>query len=1074
MSGLVFLETSELSVGESDGQILVPVVRTGDLSQAVTVTFGITGLDATPGEDFTAVASATVVIPVGMDRATIPVDILDDLLGEASETLVVSIINIDSGTLQAPRTARVTILDDETPVEEPVDPPLTPVYEVNEEVTVSGLVNPIDIEFLPDVPGAPDGSQWAYVAEKPGRIMLVDTASGEIVSEFIDLRDQVANDADRGLLDIVVHPDFPAEPYIYAFYVVDPPDTAGKTGNDGPDSPGNRYSHVVRFTADADNDYKTVVEGSAKIIAGAAGQSLADISGNGAVDSTTDLDLPESGIDPDTGEFIDDYLKVDSRSHAGGALAFGPDGALYISVGDGTSFNFTDPRSASVQDINSLSGKILRVDPETGLGLADNPFADEAESLSSNAAKVYQLGLRNPFSMAFDENGNLLITETGWNSYEEINSGPPGANFGWPYYEGGDNGVLSEAPGYSDLPEAAAFYAEVAAGNIVITAPLKAFSHDSADPGYQVQSITGGGVVYTGDKYPALFQNDYFFADFSQGEIFTIDVNDRRDTSFLYNRPGDFGPVHFEQGPDGYVYYVDIVAGEIGRLLITGGPADELAPIATDDVASTNVTAPAPQLNVLDNDIDPDGLSANLIVSAVASFAANVGVAVAGSNGGQFTIAADGTASFDPNGEFADLAPGTTTTTAVEYVVRDPDGREAVATYTVTVVAPGAGAGSTIQINAAGQTGEESIALLIDDEIVATFDDIAVAGQILTFEADEGAISPDRVKVAFTNDLYDEALGIDRNVIIQNITIDGTDYVTDDAAVFSTGTWLAADGVTPGYGRGDILHSNGFFAYGQAQGTGSIITIDAYGAFGAETMELLIDGAVVATFEDVSATGATYTYRADDTVLADQVRVQFTNDVYDPAAGIDYNLTVDRITIDERIFQTEDDNVFSTGTWLPGDGLVPGFGRGETLNSNGYFQYAESPPGGSTIQIFAAGQEGAEIMELLIDGVVQARYEDVPVAGDVFVFESDEVITADQVRVAFVNDLYDPANGIDYNLIVDKISIDTLVFETEDPAVFSTGTWLPEDGIQDGFGRGDTLATVGYFQYSSSGADEVL
>ncbi|MEM8645733.1 MAG: carbohydrate-binding domain-containing protein [Pseudomonadota bacterium] len=1071
MSGFVFLEASELSVGEADGEILVPVVRTGDLSAPVTVTFGITGLDATPGEDFEEL-TGTIIIPVDVDRAWITVDILDDFVGEPSETLVVSIINIDSGTLQAPRTARVVILDDETPATEPPEPPLTPVYDVAEEIAVSGLSNPIDIQFI-DVPAAPDGSQWAYVAEKSGRIKLVDTASGEVVSEFIDLTAQVANDADRGLLDIVVHPDFPAEPYIYAFYVVDPPDTIGNTGNDGPNGAGNRFSHVVRFTADADNDYQTAVDGSAQIIVGAAGQLLTDISGDGAVDSTTDFDQPESGVDPDTGEYIDDYLKVDSRSHAGGALAFGPDGALYISTGDGTSFNFADPRALSVQDINSLSGKILRVDPDTGLGLPDNPFADQADSLASNAAKVYQLGLRNPFSMAFDENGNLFITETGWDSYEEINSGGAGANFGWPFYEGGDNGTLVEAPGYSQLPEAQAFYADVAAGTISVTAAYRGYSHNSADPGYQIQSITGGGVVYTGDKYPALFQNDYFFADFSQGEIFTIDTNDRRDVSFLYNRSGEFGPVHFEQGPDGYVYYVDIVAGEIGRLLITGGPADELAPIATDDVGATDPSTPAPSLNVLVNDIDPDGSSADLVVSAVSSSAANVGAAVTGSDGGQFTIASDGTASFDPNGDFDALAPGASATTSVEYVVRDPDGREAVATYAVTVAAPGAGLGSSIQIRASGQSGEESIALLIDDEVVATFDDVAIAGETLNYQSDEAGITADRVKVAFTNDLYDPNTGVDRNVTIESVTIDGTAYLTDDPSVFSTGSWQLLDGVVPGFGRGNVLHTDGFFAYGQAAELGSILTIDAAGATGFEIMELLIDGAVVATFENVADALTTYTYQADTTVLADQVRVQFTNDVYDPANGIDYNLFVERITIDDRVFQTDDPSVFSTGTWLPGDGTEPGFGRGDTLNSNGYFQYQEAPPpDGSVIEIFAAGAEGAEIMELFINGALKARFEDIPVLGDTFVFQSDEIITADQVRVAFVNDVYDPANGIDYNLIVDKISIDTLVFETENPNVFSTGTWLPEDGVQPGFGRGETLTSNGYFQYSSLGADD--
>ena len=239
-----------------------------------------------------------------------------------------------------------------------------------------------------------------------------------------------------------------------------------------------------------------------------------------------------------------------------------------------------------------------------------------------------------------------------------------------------------------------------------------------------------------------------------------------------------------------------------------------------------------------------------------------------------------------------------------------------------------------------------------------------------------------------------------------------------------------------------------FLLTAKRPGAGSLITIDAAGSSGAEIMELLIDGNVVATFENVSTSQSTYTYQADSNVSANQVRVQFTNDLYDPDNGIDYNLFVDRITIDDRIFQTEDASVFSTGTWLPADGIQPGFGRGETLHSDGYFQFAET---GSTIQIFAEGSEGAEIMELLIDGQVQARYEDIPTAGNVFVFQSTEVITADQVRVAFVNDVYDPANGIDYNLTIDKIDINGQVFETEDPSVFSTGTWLPEDGVQGRF-----------------------
>ncbi|MGF1651145.1 MAG: PQQ-dependent sugar dehydrogenase [Hyphomicrobiaceae bacterium] len=566
MTGTIFLEKSEYSVGERDGAIRVQVVRTGDLSGPVTVEYGVTSISATPGLDYVG-SDGFVTMPAGVDRVAIPITILDDNLSEQTESFTVSIINVDSGTLLAPRTARIDILDDENPVTDPSNPALVSKFNVAEVPVVTGLVAPIDMEFAPQNPSL------AYIAEKRGIVKVVDMQNGQAVSTFLDIRSQVNDIQDRGLLDIALHPDFPTTPYLYAFYVVDPPETQGRSGNAGPDGGGNRFSYVSRFTADAANDYLTIVPGSETIILGGAGRSLFDISGGGAIDSTSSRTQAESGRDPASGAFIDDYLKVDSRSHAGGALAFGPDGALYVSTGDGTSFNYADPRSLSVQDINSLSGKILRVDPLTGEGLADNPFVEPGMDLGSNTAKVYQIGLRNPFSMGFDNSGNLLITDTGWNLWEEINVGGPGANFGWPFYEGGDNGISLAANGYKDLPEARAFYDAVARGDIEITAPYRGFSHRTSDPGFQVQAITGGNVIYDGNVYPRAFANDFFFSDFSQGEVFSIDADDRRQIEFLYKTSSPFAPAHFTQGPDGFVYYIDIARGAIGRLDISGGPA---------------------------------------------------------------------------------------------------------------------------------------------------------------------------------------------------------------------------------------------------------------------------------------------------------------------------------------------------------------------------------------------------------------------------------------------------------------------------------------------------------------------
>ena len=238
------------------------------------------------------------------------------------------------------------------------------------------------------------------------------------------------------------------------------------------------------------------------------------------------------------------------------------------------SFNTTDPRTVSVQNINSLSGKILRIDPLTGLGRPDNPFVEPGDDLSANHSKVYQSGLRNPFSIGFAQDGRLFMTNTGWGSWEEIESGHAGANFGWPYYEGGDNGVLLPAPGYQNLPSdtarglpsAAGFYAAVANGAITITPAYRAFSHADNAPGFQAGAIVGVDAPYSGSRYPAEFQNDVFFTDINAGKVFVVDVNNRDDVKFLYSTGAV--PVAFSQGPDGYVYAANLAGNIITRLYI--------------------------------------------------------------------------------------------------------------------------------------------------------------------------------------------------------------------------------------------------------------------------------------------------------------------------------------------------------------------------------------------------------------------------------------------------------------------------------------------------------------------------
>ena len=560
MSGTISLALSEIGVREDDGQAIVPILREGDASLPVTVDYEITGDDATEGADFEGGLGA-VTIPAGSGRVEVAVPILDDAEGEPTESLVLSLVNVSSGVLSAPRTARVEILDDEDPVADPIDPPLESPYEVTQEVVIGGLAQPIDFEV------ASDGR--VYVAEKAGRVSAFD-AHGAPLGEVLDIAGATNDNQDRGLLDIALHPD---EPFLYAFHVVDPPEAAGLGGGAARDAAGNRYSHVVRFELAPDG--LSVVPGSETVILGGAGRGYDDVSGGGFADYTSPATVDETAsdrffdpADPDLvieGGFEQDYLKVDSRSHAGGALAFGPEGALYVSTGDGTSFNFEDPRTVDVQSLDGLSGKVLRIDPMTGEGLPGNPFVEPGDDLDLNSAKVWQLGLRNPVSMGFDEAGRLFVTDTGWNTFEEVNRAGPGANFGWPFYEGGDRGALERTSGYEDLPEAEAFYEDAE-----VEAPYRGFAHAGGAPGFQVQAITGGSAFLSDEGYPADLRGDYVFTDVSDAEVFVVDAQDPRRVEFLYQASGPLAPVHFGEGPDGLAWYVDLAGGEVGRLRIEG------------------------------------------------------------------------------------------------------------------------------------------------------------------------------------------------------------------------------------------------------------------------------------------------------------------------------------------------------------------------------------------------------------------------------------------------------------------------------------------------------------------------
>ena len=297
-------------------------------------------------------------------------------------------------------------------------------------------------------------------------------------------------------------------------------------------------------------------------------------------------------------------------------------------------------------------------------------------------------------------------------------------------------------------------------------------------------------------------------------------------------------------------------------------------------------------------------------------------------------------------------------------------------------------AGDTITIYAAGQTGQESMELLIDGVAVQAWNNIGGNSSARLFQSyaytAATALSPDRIRVAFTNDLYEPGT-IDRNLQVDRIQIDNTIYETEAETVFSTGTYLAADGIQPGFRQSEFLHSNGYFQY--SLNSGSIIHIFAAGNTGNENIEFQIDGLPVAAWSQIAGNIETrqwseFAFRAATTVTASQIRIAFTNDFYAPP--IDYNVDVDKIVLDGISYESESPTTLSTGTYVVAQSqVVTGYWESESLNANGYFQYAArtSNPGvlGLATSNYSVQENAGSVSVAIVrsngsDGTVSLNY----------------------------------------------------------------------------------------------------
>lgn len=357
------------------------------------------------------------------------------------------------------------------------------------QLVADGLADPINVT------GTPDG--WLLVNERAGRVMAVNPADGQPVA-VLDLTDRVQGGGEQGLLGFALHPDWPDVPRAFVHY------SGRATGGD------------------------TVVSE----VSGTPGTAGAPPT----FDPTSERVLLE--------------VEQPFPNHNGGQLVFGPDGFLYLGLGDGGAA--ADPLGHG-QDATTLLGSILRLDVASAGSYAvpaDNPFA----SGEGGAPEVFLSGLRNPWRFSFDrQTGQLWIADVGQDAYEEVNRIDPvtqsGANLGW------------------NVMEAAHCFAVAECQTEGLTLPLAEYGRDLGC------SVTGG-YVYRGEAVPGL-GGWYLFADYCTGRIFGV-ASDAQP-------PGEGGalpPVTllesglqvsaFGEGSDGELYVADLAGGSL--YLIVGAP----------------------------------------------------------------------------------------------------------------------------------------------------------------------------------------------------------------------------------------------------------------------------------------------------------------------------------------------------------------------------------------------------------------------------------------------------------------------------------------------------------------------
>jgi glucose/arabinose dehydrogenase len=368
-----------------------------------------------------------------------------------------------------------------TPSEMPESAAGFPDLGAYQWVTIAGgVAQPIYVN------GSGDGSGRLFIASQGGRIYLVQ--DGQLLPEpFLDISDRSSpmggGYSERGLLGVAFHPQFAQNGYFYVNFT---------------DGSGN--THISRFQVSPDDPNRA--------------------------DPASELRLL--------------FVEQPYPNHNGGGLTFGPDGYLYIALGDGGSAG--DPQGNG-QSLQTLLGKVLRIDVDGGQPYAipaDNPFAS-----GGGLAEIWAYGLRNPWRIAFDGlTGDLYIADVGQNQYEEVNvqpaGSPGGMNYGWDFREGQHS--------YEGAPPE----------SLALVDPMTEYTHA------QGCSITGG-VVYRGQALPE-WNGVYLYGDYCSGLIWgLLPAPDGGWQNMLLFESG-FTISSFGVDDAGEVYVTNYGSGEVFRL----------------------------------------------------------------------------------------------------------------------------------------------------------------------------------------------------------------------------------------------------------------------------------------------------------------------------------------------------------------------------------------------------------------------------------------------------------------------------------------------------------------------------